>query len=62
MVVTDTATGKKVEGVDIAKQYFNPVPENVVDELIHKGDIMYCAGGFMVDDREFFSWKFQVLM
>ena len=36
--------------MDIAKQYFKPVPKEIVDKLIEKGDIMYCAGGFMIDD------------
>lgn len=36
--------------MDKALQHFLPVPTEIVDQLITKGDIMYCAGGFMIDD------------
>lgn len=39
--------------MDIAKQYFKPIPEEVMNQLIEKGDVMHCAGGFMIDDRTF---------
>ncbi|KAJ3296904.1 hypothetical protein HK104_001055 [Borealophlyctis nickersoniae] len=50
IVVTNTKTGKRVEGVDIARQHFSPIPEHIIDELIAKGDVMHCCGGFMIDD------------
>ena len=37
-------------GTDIAKQHFTPIPDTLVDALIAKGDILHCAGGFMIDD------------
>ena len=43
-------TGQRVHGTDIARQHFHPVPADVVAQLIAKGDIMYCCGGFMIDD------------
>lgn len=50
VVVTNTATGHRVQGTDIARQHFHPIPEDVVTQLIAKGDVMYCCGGFMIDD------------
>lgn len=50
VVVTHTLTGASVEGVDVAKQWFKPIPEAVMEQLIAKGDVMYCCGGFIVDD------------
>ncbi|KAI8825217.1 inosine triphosphate pyrophosphatase-like protein, partial [Fimicolochytrium jonesii] len=50
VVVTNTKTGKRVAGVDVARQYFASVPNEVVDELIRKGDVMHSCGGFVVDD------------
>ncbi|KAJ3008371.1 hypothetical protein HKX48_008565 [Thoreauomyces humboldtii] len=52
IVVTNMGTGKRVEGIDIARQHFIEIPDSVVDELIAKGDVMYCSGGFMIDDRK----------
>lgn len=46
VVVTDTITGKRFEGTDIAKIFFNPIPENIVSEYIATGDPFYNAGGF----------------
>eukprot|EP00158_Paraphelidium_tribonemae_P001344 Partr_v1_DN24280_c0_g1_i1_m36988 putative MAF-like protein len=49
VMITSTQTGKSVKGVDVAKQYFKAIPDEVVDQLLKQGDIMYCAGGFMID-------------
>jgi septum formation protein len=66
VVVTNTATGKRyyksyvkyninrVEGTDIAKQYFHPIPEDFMNKLIQQGDVMKCAGGFTIE-RIFFN-------
>lgn len=50
VVVTNCKTGQQAAGVDVAKQWFKPIPEGVMDELIAKGDVMYCCGGFLIDD------------
>lgn len=50
LVVTNKKAGKRVEVVDIARQYFDPIPEDVIDALIAKGDVLYSAGGFTVED------------
>lgn len=49
VVVINTETQKRVDGVDIATVYFHPIPENYMEELIAKGDIFSCAGGFQVE-------------
>ncbi|TPX35110.1 hypothetical protein SmJEL517_g02452 [Synchytrium microbalum] len=50
MVVAKTRDRNRAAGVDVARQWFHPIPPNVVDQLIKKGDVMYCAGGFMIED------------
>ena len=35
--------------VDIAKQYFDSIPESVIMDLIQEGDVMHCCGGFLID-------------
>lgn len=37
------------KGVDIAQQYFSLIPDDMVDKIIDQGDIMFCAGGFIID-------------
>lgn len=50
LVVAVPETGSRFEGTDVAFQYFKPVPDKVADALIAKGDVMYCAGSFVVED------------
>ncbi|KAJ3326950.1 hypothetical protein HDU76_012487, partial [Blyttiomyces sp. JEL0837] len=50
IVVINAVTGKRVEGIDVAKQHFHPIPDSVIDTLIEKGDVFYCCGGFMIDE------------
>lgn len=50
VVVTNTVTGKRAEGVDIAKAYFKPIPEAVIDKLIEEGKVMHAAGGYIIED------------
>ncbi|KAJ3097199.1 hypothetical protein HDU97_005084 [Phlyctochytrium planicorne] len=50
MVVINLKTKKRAEGIDVAKQYFKPIPESVIDALIKQGDVYYCCGAFMIDD------------
>ena len=49
MVVTDSVTGKRFEGLDIARAYFKEIPENVITQIIEKDGVMQCAGGFVVE-------------
>lgn len=50
VVVINTATKERREGVDIAKVIFKEIPESVIDEIIKEGDIFTRAGGFSVED------------
>lgn len=50
-VVVTSSTGRRYEGVDIAKQFIRPISEEVIDKLIEKGDVLHCAGGITVEDE-----------
>jgi len=51
-VLTDTATGKRVQGVDVATVHFSPIPSETVESLIAEGEVFYCAGGLMVEHAQ----------
>lgn len=53
VMVTNIATGKKAKSLDIAKVYFNPIPQGVIDEVVRKGDVFRVAGGFTIEDDLF---------
>ncbi len=50
IVVINTGSGKMAEGVDLAKIFYKPIPIEVVDALIAKGDVFKAAGGFIHED------------
>jgi len=50
--VSNTLTGQTAEGVAVAKQYFKTIPRDRADALVQKGTIMYCAGGFAIEEME----------
>ncbi|GJP51832.1 hypothetical protein CLOM_g10963 [Closterium sp. NIES-68] len=49
VLVSNLNSGRQAEAVDIAEVYFQPIPDDVVDQLVAEGDIFYCAGGLMVE-------------
>lgn len=49
IVLTDTATGKRVSGVDTATINFREIPLDIVESLIEKGEVFQCAGGLMIE-------------
>jgi len=53
VVVTATASNRRFEGVDIARQYFGQISGAVVEKAIQAGRILSCAGGFQIDDPLF---------
>lgn len=57
IVIYDSKSGKTVSDNVIAKQYFKPMPEEFFDELIAKDDVMWCAGGFCVEQMETYEDK-----
>jgi len=50
VVITNVKSGFRCFGVDIATQSFEKMPEEIADQLLAKGDIMYCAGSFVAED------------
>jgi septum formation protein len=46
---TNTATGARHETVEICTIHMSDMPDDVIDELIEEGDVMWCAGGLMVE-------------
>lgn len=47
--VTNTVTMASKEGIDVVEIYFDLIPEEAIDLLIEQGDILTCAGGFMIE-------------
>ena len=45
----NTMTNKVVQGCDLATQYWNQIPQSAINEALEQGDVMQCAGGFMID-------------
>lgn len=50
LVVTNTASAKRSEGIDVAKVWLRPIPDNVIEALIKEGDVFSRAGGFSVEN------------
>ncbi len=50
VVVTNTETGKVAHGVEAGIVYFHKIPEQVIDDLVRLGQVMYAAGGFIAED------------
>eukprot|EP00743_Colponemidia_sp_Colp-15_P004779 GILK01005147.1.p1 GENE.GILK01005147.1~~GILK01005147.1.p1 ORF type:complete len:203 (-),score=29.14 GILK01005147.1:103-630(-) len=48
--VVNTSNGKVAFGIDEASVHFKVIPEDVIAQVIAKGEVMYCAGGFMVEE------------
>lgn len=53
IVVWHSGSGKRVYGTSIAEQCFTSIPDSVIQSLIKKGDVMYCCGGFLIDDGRY---------
>lgn len=50
VVVTNTATRRKSQGVDKAKVVFSSIPSFVIEQLIQRGTILRNAGAFSIED------------
>ena len=50
VVVTNTATGKRYDGIDIAKVYFNEFTTQDIEKLITEKKIFTKAGGFLIQE------------
>lgn len=55
VVVTNTKTGKRAEGVDISKVQFEEIPEQEITDSLQEGRIMHCAGAIRCEDQPFKS-------
>lgn len=50
VVVTNAATRRMAEGVDVAKVVFRRIPPDVIDRLVRSGEILHHAGAFSIED------------
>jgi MAF protein len=50
VVVTNTATGVRQQGVDRAMVWFRRIPEEVIDQVIAREEVFAHAGGFSITD------------
>jgi len=50
IAVTNTLNKKQLSGVDIAKIWFYPIPENIIEQVANQEYVLNCAGGFSIDD------------
>jgi septum formation protein len=53
VVVVNTKTKQRVGAVDVAKQYFETIPEHIIESAIKEGKVMKSAGGFMIENPLF---------
>jgi len=60
LVVINTETGKRVTGVDIAEVFWKEIPEEVMDKVIDRGEIMSSAGGFRIEDEDLRPLVFKI--
>ncbi|MEI8055516.1 MAG: Maf family protein [bacterium] len=50
VTVTNTLNKKQESGIDIAKIWFHPIPENMIEQIANQEYVVNCAGGFSLDD------------
>lgn len=50
VVVLNTATNQRVQGVDIATVWLKPYPEALIDQMIAEGNVFSWAGGFGIQE------------
>jgi predicted house-cleaning NTP pyrophosphatase (Maf/HAM1 superfamily) len=50
VVVTNTTTGVRQQGVDVATVWFRRIPEEVIDQVVARGEVFAHAGGFSITD------------
>eukprot|EP01006_Ploeotia_vitrea_P000602 TRINITY_DN103332_c0_g1_i1.p1 TRINITY_DN103332_c0_g1~~TRINITY_DN103332_c0_g1_i1.p1 ORF type:complete len:195 (-),score=19.62 TRINITY_DN103332_c0_g1_i1:149-733(-) len=52
VVMYNTQTKARVEAMETAKVYYKPIPEDVINKVVAKGETMWCSGGFMAEDED----------
>lgn len=50
LVVVNTATKERAEGIDIVSIHFKPFPDAVIEELTGREYALHVAGGFQLED------------
>jgi len=50
VVVTNTSTSERNDGVDVAKVWLRPIPASIIEALIKEGDVFSRAGGFSIEN------------
>lgn len=50
VVVTHVPSGIQRSGVDFATVYWKEIPDEVVQRVVDRGEVMSSAGGFLVED------------
>lgn len=50
VVVINTETKTRAQGVDVAKVWFHPIPEEVIETMIQEGDVYSRAGAFSAEE------------
>jgi septum formation protein len=50
IVVASTVSGRRVQGVDVAKAVFRPIPTELIDALIADGRVFSWSGAFSIED------------
>lgn len=51
VVIHNCANGHRVDDIDEASLVLRPLPTNVIDALLDKGDVLHSAGGVTVEDE-----------
>lgn len=49
VVCTDLRSGRRFNAIDRATIHFETIPKTTIDSLLKEGDVMWCAGGLMVE-------------
>ncbi|MDP2631594.1 MAG: Maf family protein [Candidatus Uhrbacteria bacterium] len=51
LVVVNTETGKRAEGIDVSNIYFKQISAEAIEQAIEDGRILACAGAMRVEDK-----------
>eukprot|EP00882_Tetradesmus_deserticola_P005756 GHRQ01006061.1.p1 GENE.GHRQ01006061.1~~GHRQ01006061.1.p1 ORF type:complete len:232 (+),score=77.71 GHRQ01006061.1:691-1386(+) len=49
VICTNVATGRRHDTVEVCTIHMSDMPDDVIDKLIEEGNVMWCAGGLMVE-------------
>lgn len=49
VVATDSASGRRAEGVESTRFVYRQIPEETIETLIREGEVMFCSGALMAE-------------